>query len=342
MTGSPRDALAATLDEQGAFAALHALRRAAEWATAVLSAAAASGDDAEALAALAELDPAMAGLARLSGVLPDVLTASFPGGPVEEQTRERSADLERLAAAVASQRSALDALSGTAAQVQAKVAEHERLRERVAELRRLERMAEVLGELQQQRQAIEDRLAALAAPVADVEGGLVRGCTDVIRLSQEHLARLEPQARDLLERANAGQARLAGVEQDMRQQEAALAAAAQRTAQLRELHETRAAALQAHAQADREVAEAIGVLTGAGDQQQRADAHGTPPGVRPVPHATGPAGEQPGGQDAVVTDARYLLDHIEAQLTALDEALARTLRARQPGPDTSAAAPLPR
>ena len=301
---TPRDELLTAADETTA-TPFRVLRRAAAWAAAAVSEAA-GADDATALTALAELDLALADLDQLASAVPTLIRASFPGGQIEDELAARTARIGEAAAAVTTQRSALTALESANAALTETLDAHQQLRDQVTRLRRLERLAGALTELAAQQKLIDDRIATLTQSTAQPEEDLAAGCADLIRLTAGRLAILEPRARELAERAGAEQTRLAELEAVTSTQQAELDRAAERLAELRTLHESRAAALRLHAEADLEVLTALSPLAG-------------PASGRPA-----------SGLDA----ARQSLAKIESALTQVDLRLTAALEARELMPVT--------
>jgi chromosome segregation ATPase len=290
---------------EGPAAPFRVLRRAAAWAAAAVSEAA-GADDATALTALAELDLALADLGQLASAVPALIKTSFPGGQVEAELAARTARAEEAAAAVTAQQSALTALKSADAELTATLAAHQQLRDQVTRLRRLERLAGALTELAAQLKLLNDRIAALTESTAAPEENLAAGCAELIRLTTERLAILEPRTRELAEQAGAEQARLAELEAATNTQQAELAKAAERLAELRELRDSGAAALRLHAQADLEVLTALA------------------PSARAA--GAGPAS----GLDA----ARQSLAEIESSLAQVELRLTAALQARELTPVT--------
>jgi chromosome segregation ATPase len=296
-----RDELLSAADE-GPF---RVLRLAAAAAAAAASEAAAA-DDAAALTALAELDLALSELGRLAGVVPALIRASFPGGQVKDEVTARAARLVEATAAVTAQQSALTALESADAELTETLAAHQRLRDQITGLRRLERLAGALTELAAQQKLIDDRIATLTESTTVPEENLAAGCANLIRLTTARLALLEPRTRKLAEQAGGEQARLAELEAETNTQQDALAQAAERFAELRELRDSRAAALRLHAQSDLEVLAALS------------------PSARPA--GAGPTS----GLDA----ARQSLAEIESSLARIDLRLTAALEARELTPIT--------
>jgi len=304
MTGHQQE-LSPAADESDNLAPLRALGRAAAEAAVAVSEAIACGQDSVALAAVAELDAAYAELARLAGAIPALLRASFPGRPVEDLLVAQSAELARAAESAAVQRTAVAELEATQTALAETVAAHQELRDELTRLRRLERLAEVLPELEGQRQLIEDRVAALTEPLSAAEGRLIATSETLITLSAERMQLLEPQARELLGRVAAEHARLAAVEAEVASQDADVSDLEARAAQLRDLQKAQAASLRAHAEADRALLQALTGLEPSADARAEAEA----------------------GDGLVI--ARRLLSGIESQLAAIDAALSRTVLARE-------------
>jgi chromosome segregation ATPase len=303
-------------------AALQALRWAAAWSAEVVAAASGTNDDTnddinEGTAALQRvilLDDALTELTRLTAAVPSVVAAAQPGPDVEAYLRARSEELAQLRDAVAASRSRLAELRRSEGELRALLAEHEQLHAQVTELRRLERLARALAELAAQRSVIEARLAELAGPVGSLERDISRGSSQLLQLTEQQRAALDPQARRALEQCAAAQAALHAAEAQFAHDQAALATAEARQDELRALRDEQVAALRAHAQSDHAVAVAL------------AD----------VDHV-----DDAGAADAAAVDrARVMLKGIEERLRELDRVLGAAIldRAaeRRPIPYSSA------
>ncbi|MGH3901245.1 MAG: hypothetical protein ACRDTA_23945, partial [Pseudonocardiaceae bacterium] len=243
---------------------------------------------------------ALGELTKLTDVVPSLVATARPGPAVEEYLRECTEALSRLTGGTTRTRTVLAELRQREAELRARVAEHEELLARVTELRRLERLAGALDELQAQREVIDARLAAITAPVIETEQVLGAGAVELVRLTEGRWEALQPAVRASLEQAAEAQARLQIVEQDLRGQESAFMAASARHDELRTEHELRVAALRVHTQADREVADALAAFDGT-------------------------HGEDVSG----LGRTRALLDDVDRQLREADVVLARILGERQ-------------
>jgi DNA repair exonuclease SbcCD ATPase subunit len=280
-----------------------ALRQAAALAAEEATEVAGSGDDVRALACVAALDRALAEVDRLAAAVPGVVQAAFPGAAVETVLREKLAAADRATVTVRHYRTQLDELAAVEASLRRTVEEHEDLRQRVGELRRLERAAEVLPRLGEYRELIEERVAALSEPVEAAESRLAQAAAALMPLDADVLNRLAPRARELTQQAAERLAAVASAERDVADQERRLADATRREQELGDLRERNLVALAEHARADRAV---LGAL------------------ASPASGAA-EAGEELG---RVLDEIRTALADVDAQLDAVDRNLGQALRAR--------------
>ncbi|ARZ71968.1 hypothetical protein SMD11_6392 [Streptomyces albireticuli] len=239
------------------------------------------------------------GVSRAAGPL---LAAARPGPSTEAYLRDRERELGEVKRRTAAARADFDSLAEAEEELRGRLAEHAALRERVAELRRLERLIEALDALAGQRAAVAERLAFLRSRADGTEEAVAEGCAELLRLTQDQLALLAPRARTALEAAAAAQAELAFEEGRLACSEARLATVSARLAEVGVLHRERVAALSARTRADRELADALASL--------------------PEPWKGAYAG---GGDGTAPERARALLDGVEERLRDVEEALRRAL-----------------
>jgi DNA repair exonuclease SbcCD ATPase subunit len=294
MNAQPREGLESALAADDPLAAL---RCAFAWAARAAAAAQADPDETAAVAAVLALDDALTDAGRLTAGIPALLDKAQLGPAVQRYLAERQRELSELAERVAAARAAHDELARTGAERQARLAEHEQLQDRIREVRRLERLLRALDELESQRGLIEARVEALTEATGDTEQALEAGGGQLVAFTEAALDALTPRTRELAERLIAVQNELSTEEETRRRDEAALAEAAERTEQLRAMHEQRVAGLSAHASADRELAAALSAL----------------------------GGLPPGPERTSLERAQILLDEVESRLTDLDAALGGSL-----------------
>jgi chromosome segregation ATPase len=283
--------------------AFEALRRAAARAAAEATEVARSGDDVRALQCVAALDRALAEVGLLATAVPGVVQAAFPGAAVETALSEKLAAADRAAASVRHLHAQAGELAAAEASLRLTVQEHENLRQRVAELRRLERTAEVLPRLDEYRGLIEERAAELSAPVEAAESRLAQAVAALAPLDAEVLNRLAPRVSELTQEAAERLAAVASAEAEVAEQEHRLADAARRERELAELRDRNLAALAEHARSDRTVLDAL----------------------------AGPAAAVTGVDEALGRELdriRTVLADVDAQLEAVDRTLERALAAR--------------
>ncbi len=291
---SARDELDAAL---AADDPLRVLRAALLWAAAAADAARADADDAAAVEAVIGLDDALTDLERLTSAVPALLDAAQLGPSVERYMHERSRELSQLGERVAAARAVHDELSRLEAGRRERLTELAELQDEVGELRRLERLVLALDELEPQRRLIGARLAALKTAAGDTERAIESEGRELAQLSEQALSALAPSTRELAQRLIAVEAELASEEARAERDQHALTAAAERTRQLRETHDGRAAALAAHASADRQLAAALTAL----------------------------GGLPPGPERSSLERAQVMLDELDARLAELDDVLGKAL-----------------
>ncbi|TDD89839.1 hypothetical protein [Actinomadura rubrisoli] len=262
MTTDLKALIAAALAEDGPVAALTVLRGAADWSAEALAAGLA--DDVAAFQAVVALDDALDRLAAVERAVPALVEAASPGRPVQDHLRERHAELAAARDRLATDRAALDDLGRAERELAEVAAEHDRLRGRVAELRRLRRLADEVEDLRAQEEALTAQAAALTAPAEDAERAAGQAAGELLRLTREQLAVLDPQVRQAIEDAAAAHAelsdlreRLDGAEERIEASRAELAEAAQGFDRLRDRHEQILGPLRAYRRADRDLAAAL-------------------------------------------------------------------------------------
>ncbi|QXJ22428.1 hypothetical protein AGRA3207_003424 [Actinomadura graeca] len=303
MTDDVKAALAAVLAEDGPAAALTALRLAADWSARAL--AAGPGDDVAAFQAVAALDDALEPLAAVTAAVPALVEAASPGRPVHDHLRERQAELTAARDRLAADRAALDELDQAERALAEQAAEHDRLRDRVAGLRRLRALADEVEALRDQAAAFDDRTARHAA---EAEDGLAASAADLLRLTREQIALLDPRVRAAVEDAAAADTELAGLrerldgaEEHIATSRAELESAAQGFDRLRARRDEVIAPLRAYRDADRDL---LTALNG-----------GAPPltketGLERADRELADIGERLGAIDEIL--GRVLTDHVQA------------------------------
>ena len=229
---APDELAAAVAAGDDPSAPLRALRWALAWAAAALDELVVADDDVRALEGVIQLDQALEEVPALRRVLPALLDLADTGPDVARHLTDRTAETAAVTARLGPLREAVASASAREEEWRGAVGEHEALQARLVELRRLERLAAALGELEGQRQLIDDRLAALVQPVTGAERAVARGSADLLRLTEERRSALDPQVRDLLERADAAQRDLAASEAAMAAKESELAGLARRHEEL--------------------------------------------------------------------------------------------------------------
>lgn len=222
------------------------------------------------------LDDALAQLRGLHTAVPALLAAARPGPAVEADIQARASELAALADQVHAARSELERAEAGEETRRSRLAELATLREQVDELRRRERLAQALQELDEQRQVIDERVALLRQLTEQPEHALAASAGEMVRLAGERQALLAPAVRDTLTQAEEALQTLAGAEERARAEQERLDASQQRLAEaerrratLQAAREGQLAQLAAHARAESALAAALsrdgGTATAAGD-----------------------------------------------------------------------------
>ncbi|WP_327705287.1 hypothetical protein OG530_30120 [Streptomyces decoyicus] len=262
-------------------------------------------EGADALTALYALDDALTDARDLAGALPGLLEAARPGERMAQGTKDLMDELTVLAERVASERAALEELLEKEAELGRRLAEHEKLRHEVDELRRLERLVAELDGLKAQRAAIGTRLRELRGQDLDAaDRDLHTGAEALLRLTEQQLAVLAPRTRQTLERVTAAQQELAAAERRMSEGTRELTCLRDQLERIQEEQVTVLASLARYARADRELAQALREAAG--------------------PDAAGPAP----AQGLTLEEVEALTRTIEQRLTDADRTLGRVLTDR--------------
>ncbi|MGO4456794.1 hypothetical protein AB4039_05620 [Streptomyces sp. M-16] len=262
-----RREIADTLDATGVDdveAALHVLGCAFRWAAAAVCRVGADAGGARALGALYALDDALEHGRELEGALPALLAAAMPGDRVGGGTDGLVRRLAEVTERVAQERAELEKLVATQEALRTRLEQHGELRHQVDELRRLERLVAALDALREQQQVIGERLAALRGRDAGVDDALRTSGDALIRLSDDQLAALGPQTRQVLERAAAVQSALAAEERERDEGAAALASGQELLERVRAERGAQLVSLRLYAEANRDLARALLVPAGSG------------------------------------------------------------------------------
>lgn len=283
-------------------AALRVLGLAFAWAADTVRRVDGGASGSRALAALYVLDDALDEGRALVAALPGLLDAAMVGERGRLGTEELAGQLTEAADRVARERAALEELAATEETLRTRLAEHEGLRRQVGELRRLERLVVALDALHGQQRVIGERLAALRGRDAGADEALRTSADALIRLSDDELGALAPQTRQTLDRAAAVQSALAAEERRHADGAAELAEAQDRLERIRAERGAQLASLRLHAEADRDLARALG---------------GPPPG-----DPGRPCGE---AHRVSLSQVESAAVDIERRLREADEALTRVL-----------------
>lgn len=250
MSEEPKAAISAALRQPDLIAPLGVLRYAADWAAQSL--AADNGqDDVLAFERVIALDHALPHLSELFRLVPALVRAASPGGPVSERLAFYEAELGRQRTALAEERKALEAVSDLQGQLSEAESEREKLSAAIEAIERRRLLAQELPVLR----ARQAELEAITASAADGDGDEV-----ILKLEEalRRLGELTKTQRALLEARNAqlltDLASAAGAlerERDRRDSLTAELTARQTEAeQVRREHEQNLPTLEAQRQAD--------------------------------------------------------------------------------------------
>lgn len=286
-------------------AALRVLGRALRWSATALRGVDGGAAGSRALVALFALDDALEESHGLAEALTALLAAAAPGSGPGARSEELMRQLTDVTERVGAERAVLEKLAATEESLRERLAAHEALRAQVDELRRLERLVLALDALQEQQEVIARRLAELRGRDTGVDEALWTSSDALVRLSDDQLAVLAPQTRQVLERAADAQRALAAQEREHAASAAELAAYQDRSERIRSERGAQLASLQRYAAADRDLARALQTPQGA------------------------PAGTATGEQEVSLAQVETAAADIERRLRAADDALTRVLAERE-------------
>ncbi|MFJ2376437.1 hypothetical protein ACIOZL_27245 [Streptomyces sp. NPDC087769] len=243
--------------------ALLVLGHAVRWAAGTLGGtgtphAAEDIDGAGALTALYALDDALAGTHDLAEALPALLRAARAGERLGRDIQDLMAELTSLAGRIAVERAALDEFLARETELRQRLAEHEKLRHEVDELRRLEALVAELDDVRAQRAAIDVRLRELRDQDPDAADQELRTAADsLLRLTEQQLSALAPRTRQSLQQVAAAQRELEDTRRRMSESTRELSSLQETLESVRAEYSTVLASLTRHARADRELAHAL-------------------------------------------------------------------------------------
>ncbi|MCM2416944.1 hypothetical protein [Streptomyces sp. RKAG293] len=306
--GDARQEIAAALADTAVGepeAALRVLGRALRWSAAALGDVDGGAAGSRALVALFALDDALEESRGLAEAMAGLLAVAAPGQGPGSRTEELMRQLTDLSERVEGERAALEKLAATEEALRDRLAAHEGLRRQVDELRRLERLVLALDALQEQQEVIARRLAELRGRDSGVDEALWTSSDALVRLSDDQLAALAPQTRQVLERAADAQRALAAQEREHAASAAELAAYQDRSERIRSERGGQLASLRRYAAADRDLARALQTPQGA------------------------PAGTATEEQQISLAEVETAAADIERRLRAADDALTRVLAERE-------------
>jgi len=320
---------------------------------------------AAAFRAVAAANLALVDVPRFLRALEPLLTLGEPGEYVAAELARNAEQLAEMSRQIAPYRKQLEALLESEQQLLAADGEREEIMTQIADLRRIEQLADSCADLRAQRDALESRADVVARAVADADVGLALAGHELITVTGNVLQTLDEDIRETLRRAadqdRLLQARLAErratasrtAEDTARLQEQLAAAESEAAAAEAEFERThtataaRLAALSRYAAANRAISAALTAVAESGPA--RADTARVD-----VDTARGDLarGDLANGDrvSAGLADPTADLDEAERRLAAVDtmlaDALAQHDRLRQaaqavlrPKPSTSPASP---
>ncbi|MFF6809189.1 hypothetical protein ACFZAG_04740 [Streptomyces sp. NPDC012403] len=251
--------------------ALAALGASLRWAAEVL--AERHDDGVAALEGVFDLYDALEEVPALAAEAPLLVAAARPGERPAEQLDKRLAELTALHERLRADRTALERLADAEDELRRRLADHAELRDRIAELRRLERLVDTLDALSGQHQVVDERLKALRSRDTSAERTLTADCGALVRLSEDQLDALAPRTREALRQAEESGERLAVEERELARITSELDERSRRLEAVRAALGERIPQLERYARADRELAEALSAW-GHADGDGSGGAHG--------------------------------------------------------------------
>ncbi|MFH9038367.1 hypothetical protein ACH4FA_03200 [Streptomyces sp. NPDC017966] len=252
--------------------ALAALGASLRWAAEVL-AERRDDDGVAALEGVFDLYDALEEVPALAAEAPLLVAAARPGERPAEQLDKRLAELTALHERLRADRTALERLADAEDELRRRLADHAELRDRIAELRRLERLVDTLDALSGQHQVVDERLKALRSRDTSAERTLTADCGALVRLSEDQLDALAPRTREALRQAEESGERLAVEERELARVTSELDERSRRLEAVRAALGERIPQLERYARADRELAEALSAW-GHADGDGSGGAHG--------------------------------------------------------------------
>ncbi|MEW2072227.1 hypothetical protein AB0941_01080 [Streptomyces sp. NPDC013433] len=252
--------------------ALAALGASLRWAAEVL-AERRDDDGVAALEGVFDLYDALEEVPALAAEAPLLVAAARPGERPAKQLDKRLAELTALHERLRADRTALERLADAEDELRRRLADHAELRDRIAELRRLERLVDTLDALSGQHQVVDERLKALRSRDTSAERTLAADCGALVRLSEDQLDALAPRTREALRQAEESGERLAVEERELARVTSELDERSRRLEAVRAALGERIPQLERYARADRELAEALSAW-GHADGDGSGGAHG--------------------------------------------------------------------
>ncbi|MGV9680898.1 hypothetical protein ACWDSJ_36985 [Nocardia sp. NPDC003482] len=285
-------------DDADRCAGLRVLQYAIEWSAATVAAALADAEaDSAAVEVVIALDDALGGVDQLVGNVTALADTALIGEPVRVYLEEKVTALTVLSEQLTLARLELQSAEEAADELAASSVEYERLSSRLGELSRLRELSEALPEVREQYDRLIQHHDAMIDETAEAEQALRDTAEQLVTLSTQRRATLDERTRAALEQIQRGESdRIAAAQR--------CADAATELAQLRDLHASRIAALQAYASANNEVLQRL---------------------IRIDDDADG--NESIGQRDgSVLETARRILGQVQSSLERVDGELGRALK----------------
>jgi hypothetical protein len=270
-------------------------------------------DGVAALGWLYDLFDALEEVPALAAEAPRLVAVARPGQRPAEQLDRLLAELTTLHARLRDDRAALKRLAAAEDDLREGLEDHAELRERIAELRRLERLVDALDALSGQQRVVDERLQVLRDRDGSAERTLTADCDTLVRLTEEQLDALGSRTREVLHLADERGRQLAAQERELARVTSDLDELGRRLDAVRAELGERIPQLERYARADRELAEALSAWDRV-DGDARADRF-----------AKGPT---------VLERARADAAEVEQRLAAIDRVLREALEQgeRTPAP----------
>lgn len=280
---------------------------------------------AEAVRTLVALDEALAGVDTLNAGVAGLVAAAGPGEVVRADVERRTARLSAYRTQLSELRALLEHRYRLSEEEEQAEREHQELRRRQKQIKRARQAHKQLPRLRDAVARMEQATASLAAETVPVEEKLRDAVAAFLEQAEPFRSLLEEQTGQAYTRAREITEELGRLLRSERESERVIdertreaADARQRLDVARAAMEDLLAQLRRHAEADRLMAEALGLLTAPPTSQTTGSAAGHPPS----------AVDQVLAPDRA--DVERVLLEVEERLAVMDRALGELLRLRAP------------